>query len=182
MLFGSPSLIFLFFLKLSLQTLSRKVTLYKFLVQLAVSEAEEMEKKLFPEIHSAKDQLLDFSALWFIHNTRFMENLAQSAFPGCCLPHQIENEMCPEEISPHWQLSAWWDSCMNSQVSLLRCFHLLWTYIHDRWTSRHTGLSLMSPWSVGLTPQTGNWWNISESMSQPCILLALLHFGKICIK
>ena len=60
-----------------------------------------MEKKLFPGIHFAKGQLLVFSSFWFTHNARFMENLAQPAFPGCYLLHQIENEMCPEEISPH---------------------------------------------------------------------------------
>lgn len=65
MLFGSPSLTFLFFLKFSLQMLGSKVTFSTFHMQLAVSEAEEMEKKLFPVIHFAQGQLLDFSFFWF---------------------------------------------------------------------------------------------------------------------
>ena len=35
------------------------------------------------------------------------------------------------------------------------------------------------PWHAGLTLQTNHLWSISESIHLPCILLALLHFGKI---
>ena len=65
-----------------------------------------MKGELFLVVYSTKDQLWVFSSLCFIHNIRFMEDLTQSAFPGCCLPHQIENSMCLEETSPHGQLSS----------------------------------------------------------------------------
>lgn len=68
MLFGSPSLTFIFLLKFSLQTLSLEVTFYKLQVWLAVSEAEEIKKELFLVIHSTEGQLLAFS--WFIHNAK----------------------------------------------------------------------------------------------------------------
>ena len=38
------------------------------------------------------------------------------------------------------------------------------------------------PWHAGLSLQTNHPWGISESIHLPCILLALLHFGKIWIK